>query len=174
MAHYKADWLPVPQSIEYKMNNLCYKCITCTAPVLPLWLFNFTLPPVLSTQLLILSASRFLVSDLPLLVPPHSVFGPSTWYDLHLQQRLSMGSFTSNLVSFSKTTDLPYFPFHAAIFLCLKSLLIVHASCVFTEFCIMYITSAYSCVREPVRACVCVCMYALRIVVPVCVHVCLE
>ena len=68
-------WLPIQQRIQYKINTLFYKCITGTAlSYISVTIFNFTHPPILSTLLLILSASRFLAPDSPLLVPTPFLF----------------------------------------------------------------------------------------------------
>ena len=66
-------WLPIPERIQYKINTLCYECITRTAPFyfsncLQLYPPPPPPPPVLPT-LLILLASRILLPDSPLLVP---------------------------------------------------------------------------------------------------------
>ena len=66
--------------------------------VLFLWLpLPIAHPPVFSARPLILSASRFLVPDFPLLV-----LGPSTSNELHLplRQKPSLDSFQSNLKTF--------------------------------------------------------------------------
>ena len=80
-------WLPIPQRIQCKINTLFCKCITRTAPSypcdclqlytpsrtlcyssdtdsvhIPVTVFNFTHPPVLSAILLILTASIFLLT----------------------------------------------------------------------------------------------------------------
>ena len=67
-------WLPFQQRIQCKINTLCYKCATGTAPSTSVTVFNFTHPPVHSARLLILSASRFLAPDSPLLVPAPFLF----------------------------------------------------------------------------------------------------
>ena len=92
-----------------------------------------------------------------------SVFGPSTWNDLPLPlwQKLSLDSFKCNLknLSFPKTVDLPYFQFHAAVFIHLKSLF---ATCF--KLCIFsFVQSECLCVCGCLCVCVCVC---------VCLHVC--
>ena len=58
---------PVQQRIQYKINTLCYKCITGTAPSYLFDRLQHTLPYSSYALLLILSASRFLVPDFPLL-----------------------------------------------------------------------------------------------------------
>ena len=85
-------WLPIQQRIQYKINCRCYKCIMITAPsyiwhlrtlsknrtnelrLTSVTVFNFTHPPVLSDLLLILSTSRFLAPDSPLLAPIPRLF----------------------------------------------------------------------------------------------------
>ena len=89
--------------------------------------FTFTHPPALSALLLILSASRFLAPDVSLLVPVPFLSWPLC---VEWPSPSSLTGTLSGLIqvkpqnfSFSKTIDLPCFPFHAAVFLCLKSLL---------------------------------------------------
>ena len=81
-------WLPIAQGIRYKINSLCYHCITCTAPSYLCICFNFTHPPVLSALLLILSVSRFLVLNFLLFGSwAFSVFSPSTCNGLSILLR---------------------------------------------------------------------------------------
>ena len=77
-------WLPIQQRIQYKINTVCYKCITGTALLCLIsgTVFNLTRPPVLSAPILILSASRFLAPDSTVGSSTFSVFSPSTWNDL--------------------------------------------------------------------------------------------
>ena len=63
-------WLLIQQRIQFKINTLCCKYIMGTAvSYLIDCLQLYTHPPVLSTLLLILSASRFLTPDSPPLIP---------------------------------------------------------------------------------------------------------
>ena len=62
------QWLPIPQTIQYKINTLCYKCISELLHFISVTVSNFTHPLALSTLLLILSASRLLVPDFAWLV----------------------------------------------------------------------------------------------------------
>ena len=80
-------WLPTPQRIQCKINTFCCKCISHTVPSYLCDCLQVYNPPptVLSALQLILSDSRFLVADFPLLVSsPFSVFGPSILNDLPL------------------------------------------------------------------------------------------
>ena len=113
---------------------------------------------ILSALFLILSASRFLVPDFPLLA--FSIFGPCTWNDLPLplQKKPSLASFKSKFKTFfSKRAALPCFPRCAAIFLCRKSLFI---------FC--FLSGCNLCRVCGVATCLCriQCGYALGIVFP--------
>ena len=67
-------WLPIQQKIQYKIDTLCYNLSWALLRLLSVTVFNFTRPPVLSAPLLILSASRFLAPDSPLLVPAPFLF----------------------------------------------------------------------------------------------------
>ena len=128
--------LPIPHWIQNKINTRCYKCIMHTLfHLISVSVFNFTHPPILSALLLILSASRFLAPDFPVLVPvPFPSLAP--WHGMtfpFLSDRTLSGllQIKPEDISFPKTIDLPCFSFHAAVFLCLKSLLfVVHLSCV--------------------------------------------
>ena len=68
-------WLPIQQRIQYRINSLCYKFITGTAPsylcdCLQLYTPSRTLRSASDT----LSASRFLAPDSSLLVPAPFLF----------------------------------------------------------------------------------------------------
>ena len=80
---------------------------------------NFTHPPVLC------STSDTLSLQIPCTMLPctFSIFGPSTWneFPLPLWQKPSLGSFRSKNISFPKIVDLPYFLFHADVFIHFKS-----------------------------------------------------
>ena len=70
---------PNPTQIQYNINALCNTLHTLLHLKLPSILYTF------HALALILSASRFLGPDFPLLVPhTFSVFGPSSWNDLPL------------------------------------------------------------------------------------------
>ena len=62
-------WLLIQQRIQYKKNLSAKNISWALLRLISVTVFNFTHPPVLSTLLLILSASRFLAPDSPLLVP---------------------------------------------------------------------------------------------------------
>ena len=92
-------WLPVKQRIQYKINTLCYKCITGTAPF---YLCN-------CLQLYTPSRALRSASDILSLQIPRtrlstvgsrsfSVFSPSSWNDLSLLPGLN--SFKCNLKTF--------------------------------------------------------------------------
>ena len=93
-------WLPIQQRIQHKINTLCYKCITGTAPsylcdCLPLYMPSRTLRSASDT--LSLQIPRTRLSTLG--SRAFSVFGPSTWNDLPLplRQKPFLDSFKSNL-----------------------------------------------------------------------------
>ena len=65
-------WVSIQQRIQYKINTLCYKCITGTYLCDCFQLY--TPSRTLSAQLLILSASKFLAPDSPLLFPTPFLF----------------------------------------------------------------------------------------------------
>ena len=81
-------WLPIQQRIQYKINTLCYNCITGTSPS---YLCDCLQPYTLSHTLHSASHTLTWVS---LQIPctrlstvgscAFSVFGPSTWNDLPL------------------------------------------------------------------------------------------
>ena len=145
----QCQWLPVPLGIHYNRNTLCYKCISALLCPISVTVFSFTHHPVLSTLLLTLPVSRFLVPDFPLLVlapflpsaPLHGMTFP------FLSDRNSLWTH-SNLTSrhfISKTVDLPCFLLCAAIFLNRKSLFIILVG---HKLCIVY-----NCV------CMCLCVH---------------
>ena len=96
-------WLPIQQRIQYKINSLCYNCITGTAPSYLCDRFELYTPSrtlrsasdtlsfqILRTRLSTASSRAF------------SVFGPSTWNDipLPLRQKPSLDSFKCNIKTF--------------------------------------------------------------------------
>ena len=76
-------WLPIQQRIQYKINTLCYKCITGTAPSY-LWdclQLNTPFRALCSaSDTLSLQIPRTRLSTVG--SSTFSVFGPSTWNDL--------------------------------------------------------------------------------------------
>ena len=124
-------WLPVQQRIQSKINTLCYKCITGTAQsylcdCLQLYTPSHTLRSASDT--LSLQTARTRLSTVG--SRAFSVFGPSTWNDLHLalRQKPSLDSFKCNLKTFFllKTVDLQRFLFCVDVFVHLKSLFAAH------------------------------------------------
>ena len=97
--------------------------------ILSLTVFNSAHTPALSGLLLILSASRFLVPDFPLLAPaPFPSSAPLhgiTFPCLSDRNPLWTHSNLRQDISSCKTTDLPCFPLRAAFFLRRKSLLFI-------------------------------------------------
>ena len=96
-------WLPIQQRIPYKINTLCYKCITGTAPsylceCLQLYTLSRTLRSASDTPSLQIPRARLSTVG----SRAFSVFGPSTWNDLllPLRQKPSPDSFNSNLKTF--------------------------------------------------------------------------
>ena len=81
-----------------------------------------------------------------------SVFGPSAWNDLPLRPTEILSGLLQikhQDVYFSGTVDLPYFPFRAGVFLCLKSVCLFEL-CV--NFCIVSVLlGACVCVRTRAR-----------------------
>ena len=93
-------WLPIQQRIQYRINSLCYKFITGTAPsYLCDCLQLYTPPRTLrsASDTLSLQIPRTRLSTVG--SRAFSVFGPSTWNDLPLplRQKPSLDSFRSNL-----------------------------------------------------------------------------
>ena len=94
-------WLLIPQTIQCKINTLCYKChMHCS--ILSLWLssnlqilpysplcFWYSLPPDSLPNFPLLVPSPFLSSD-----PLHGIKFPWNW------KKSSLGSFRSNLKTF--------------------------------------------------------------------------
>ena len=96
-------WLPIQQRIQYKINSLCYNCITGTAPsylcdCLQLYTPSRTLRSASDTLNLQIPCTRLSTVG----SRAFSVFGPSTWNDLplHLRQKPSLDSFKLNLKTF--------------------------------------------------------------------------
>ena len=96
-------WLPIQQRIQYKINSLCYNCITGTAPsylcdCLQLYTPSRTLRSASDTLSLQIPCTRLSTVG----SRAFSVFGPSTWNDLplHLRQKPSLDSFKLNLKTF--------------------------------------------------------------------------
>ena len=96
-------WHPIQQRIQYKINTLCYKCITGTAPsylcdCLQFYTPSRTLRSASDTLSLMIPRTRLST------VGSHafSVFGPSIWnyLPLPLRQKPSLDSFKSNLKTF--------------------------------------------------------------------------
>ena len=112
-------WLLIKQRIRYKINTLCYRCITCTAPSNLCDRLQLSTPSrtlrsasdTLSLQTSGIRLSTVCSQDI-------SVFGPYTWNDLPLplrkkkEKKLSLDSCKSNLKTFlfSKTIDPLCFP----------------------------------------------------------------
>ena len=102
-----------------QMNN--------SVKIISVTVFNFTHPPTLSALLQILSASRFLAPDFPLLVPTlflssaalHGMTFPFLSDRNHLW---TLSNQISRHNYFFKTIDLTCFPLCIAIFVCHKSL----------------------------------------------------
>ena len=97
------QWFPIQQRIQCKINTLCYKCITGTAPsylcdCLQLYTPSRTLRSASDT--LGLRIPRIRLSTVGSRV--FSVFGTSTWNDLPLPlpQKPSLDSFKCNLTPF--------------------------------------------------------------------------
>ena len=95
--------LPIQQRIQYKINTLCYKCITGTAPSYLcdcLQLYTPSRTPRSASDTLSLQIPRTRHSTVG--SRAFSVFGPSTWNDLPLplRQKPSLDSFKSNLKTF--------------------------------------------------------------------------
>ena len=96
-------WLPIQQIIQYKINTLCYKCITGTVPsylcdCLQLYTPSRTLRSASDTLSFQIPRTRLSAVG----SRAFSVFGPSTWNDLPLplRQKNSLDSFKSNLKTF--------------------------------------------------------------------------
>ena len=117
---------PNPTKIQYKINTLCYKCITGTAAsYLCDCLQLYTRFPTLrsASDTLSLQIPRTRLSTVGFRA--FSVFGQSTWNDLPLplRQKFYPGSFKCNLKTFPpQNVDLPCFLFRATVFVCFKSL----------------------------------------------------
>ena len=119
-------WLPVTL-IQYKVNNLCYNCIMCTAPT---YLCD-------SLQLYILSCTACSASDtlspqIPCINSTVSSCAISVLGPLHGMlfpvlldgSPPSLDSFRSDLMTFRFPKDLPCFQLGAAVFLHLESFLL--------------------------------------------------
>ena len=116
-------WLPIQQRIQYKINTLCCKCITGTAPsyfcdCLQLYTPSRTLRSASDTLSLQIPRTRLFSA---VGSRSFSVFRPSTWNDLPLplRQKPSLDSFKSNLKknqkNLSRIVDLPCFLFLASL-----------------------------------------------------------
>ena len=113
-------WLPIQQRIQYKINTLCYKCITGTASSYLCYCLQLYAP----SRRTLRSASDTLSLQIPRTrlstvgSRAFSVFGLSTWNDLPLPllQKPSLDSFKSNLKTFlfPQIVDLPCFLFRAS------------------------------------------------------------
>ena len=114
------------KNIKYRINTLCYKCITRTAPSylcdrLQLYTPSRTLRSASDTLSLQIHRTRLLHCWCPNLF--------CLRYDMTLYMEcLSLDSFKSNLFIFfflSETIDLPRFQLSVGVFLCLKPLYVV-------------------------------------------------
>ena len=120
---------------------------------------QLTHPPILSALLLIVPASRFLVPDLPLLVPVLFVsLAPLRGMTFSFLSDRNPLWISSNQTCryFPQTINLSCFLSCAAIFLCLKSLFVAGLNCVQIKFCMI---SMLVCME-----CLCECLYMPRIV----------
>ena len=93
------QWFLIQQRVQYKINPLCYKCITRTAPsylcdCLQLYTPSRTLRSASDTLSLQIPRTRLSTVG----SSAFSVFGPSTWNDLALplRQKPSLDSFKCN------------------------------------------------------------------------------
>ena len=109
-------WQPIQQRLQYKINILCYKCITGTAPsylcdCLQLYTPSRTLHSASNTLSLQIPRTRLF----PVGSHAFSVFSPSARTDLPLplRHKPSLDSFKCNL----KTFLFPCFLFHADVFI---------------------------------------------------------
>ena len=96
-------WLPTPQRVQYKINTLCYKCITFIAlssvcDCLQLYTLSRTLLSAFNTLNLQITHTRLTTVG----SRAFSVFGPSLWNDLLLpvRKKHSLDGFKSNLKTF--------------------------------------------------------------------------
>ena len=96
-------WFPIQQRIQYKINSLCYNCITGTAPFylcdcLQLYTPSRTLRSASDTLSLQIPRTRLSTVG----SRAFYVFGPSAWNDLplHLRQKPSLDSLKFNLKTF--------------------------------------------------------------------------
>ena len=111
-------WFPIQQRIQYKINTLCYNCITGTAPsylcdCLQLYTPSLTLRSASDTLSLQIPRTRLSTVG----SRAFSVLGPSTWNMTFpfLSDRNPLWTHSNVNISFPQIVDLPCFLFHESL-----------------------------------------------------------